>query len=71
MINTKLFDEIESEISREIGIVKEFLDSDCRNRDLYILYDDKLATLENMMDDLKDLVIQVEDYNGMEPSDYD
>lgn len=71
MINIELLDELENNIRSEFGSVEEFLDSDCRNEDLANFYNNKYILLEHMMDDLKDLIIQVEDYNGLEPSDYD
>ena len=70
MINITLLDEIESEIRKESGSVEEFLDSDCRNKDLSTFYDAKFATIEDILDKLKDLTELVEDYNSMEVSDY-
>lgn len=70
MINTTLLDEIESEIRKESGSVEVFLDSDCRNKDLSTFYDAKFATIEDILDKLKDLTELVEDYNSMEVSDY-
>ena len=70
MINTTLLDEIESEIRKESGSIEVFLDSDCRNKDLSTFYDAKFATIEDILDKLKDLTKLVEDYNSMEVSDY-
>ena len=70
MINITLLDEIESEIRKESGSIEVFLDSDCRNKDLSTFYDAKFATIEDILDKLKDLTELVEDYNSMEVSDY-
>ena len=70
MINITLLDEIESEIRKESGSIEVFLDSDCRNKDLVTFYDAKFATIEDILDKLKDLTELVEDYNSMEVSDY-
>ena len=70
MINTKLLDELENHMRSEFGSVEEFLDSDCRNKALSTFYDAKFATIEDILDKLKDLTELVEDYNSMEVSDY-
>ena len=70
MINITLLDEIESEIRKESGSIEMFLDSDCRNKDLSTFYDAKFATIQDILDKLKDLTELVEDYNSMEISDY-
>ena len=70
MIDIKLLDELENQIGSETLSVEEFLDSDCRNKDLVTLYDAKFATIEDILDKLKDLTELVEDYNSMEVSDY-
>ena len=71
MINTKLLDELENNIRSESGSVEEFLDSDCRNKELTNFYDAKFAILEEILDKLSDLQKLVDEYNNMEPSDYD
>lgn len=71
MINTKLLDELENHMRSEIGRVAEVLNSDCRNKALLKFYDAKFTILDHMMDDLKELIGLAEDYNGLEPSDYD
>ena len=71
MINIELLDELENNIRSESGSVEEFLDSDCRNEGLANFYNAKYYLLEHMMDNLKGLLELVEDYNGLEPSEYD
>ena len=71
MINIELLDELENNIRSESGSVEEFLDSDCRNKELTNFYDAKFAILEEILDKLSDLQILVDEYNNMEPSDYD
>ena len=71
MINTKLLDELESHIRSKFGSIEEFLDSDCRNKELTNFYAAKFAILEEILDKLSDLQNLVDEYNNMEPSDYD
>ena len=71
MINIELLDELENNIRSESGSVEEFLDSDCRNKELTNFYDAKFAILEEILDKLSDLQKLVDEYNNMEPSDYD
>lgn len=71
MINIELLDVLENDIRSEFGSVEEFLDSDCRNEGLANFYNAKFAILEEILDKLSDLQKLVDEYNNMEPSDYD